>query len=197
MPNLNDITTIINDALKADNFSTSRFQNSRFFGIADRVKITGEETERYDVGVIDNDGEVTSVCYDDTYNLSVYHRVLDIEYQDIAENDYGIPGHTMTEFANMKMIIFGNRAKLKVRPENIIAGAIVDFPKELSIAQITALNLNSCVIEMSRAEVDPYSIWDSEFQGSKYEYDTNTILVSIPYKITSTFNKGCFTICQS
>lgn len=196
MPNLNDITLLINQALVADEFASRRFQNAKFNAIAERIKITGEETERWEVAVIDNDGEAQTVCIDDTYAMQVYHRIDSLEYPIVPENDYGKPGHTMTEVANMRMIFLGDRGRLTVRPENVVAAAVVDFPKEFLPAEITPLQLNSCMIDIGTTELDPYMVWDREFTGSAMELDTNTILCSISYRITSTFNKSCFKLCN-
>lgn len=187
---------MINAELVADEFASNRFQAAKFSGIAERIKITGEEIERYEVAVIDNDGEAETVCIDDTYSLQVYHRVDSISYPYVPDNDYGKPGHTMTEEANMRMIIFGDRSRLKVRPENLVAAAVVDFPKEIAPVVITPLQLNSCIIEIGDIDTDPYNVWDKEFTGSKMELDTNTCLCEIRYKIITTYNKNCFQICN-
>lgn len=196
MPNLNDITMIINAALTADEFASRRFQSARFNGVAERIRVDGEEVERWEVAVIDDSGDAVSVCIDDNYSLQVYHRIESLNYPYVEENDYGLTGHTITEVADMRLVFFGDRARLKVRPENIAAAVAVDIPKELVESQFTPLQLNSCFIEIGQPDIDPYSVWDKEFIGSPMKLGTATMMISIPYKITSTFNKTCFQICN-
>lgn len=193
MPNLDSICGIINTALQADQFGTRRFQASAWYNIADPLRTTGENETTQPV-IIDNEGEGKSVVFDDTNALQVFHRINSISYK-IADPDYGNPGTTTEETANMRMIFVGSRRRLKTRPENVMAGAAMDFPKELNSSVITSLGMNSLIIEMGDIDLDPYSVWNTEWQGSDFELDSDTFLFSLKYTIISTFNKSCFSIC--
>lgn len=196
MPNLDSITTLINSALQSGQFKSRRFQAAKFYEIADPIKTTGEDKERREPYIIDDDGEGTSVVYDDTQALQVYHVVDTIDYKIADPDDYGKPGTTMEETANMRMIFIGSRKRIKVRPENVIAAAIIDFPKEFTPAEVTANGMNSCIIQMQDVESDPYIVWGDQFIGTDFSLGTDTIAFSIKYKIVDTYNKNCFTLCE-
>lgn len=196
MPNLDSICSLINSSLQTGNFASRRFQAAKFYEIADPIKTTGEDKERIEPYIIDNDGEGESVVYDDTQALQVYHVVDTIDYQIADPDDYGKPGTTMQETANMRMIFIGSRKRMKVRTENTIAAAVMDFPKEFTPTQVTALGMNSCIIQMQDVESDPYTVWEDQFKGTEYGLGTDTTAFSIKYKIIDTYNKNCFSLCE-
>ncbi len=196
MPNLDAIVTLINTSMQTGNFKSRRFQSAKFFTIADPIKTTGEDNERREPYIIDNNGEGVAVVPDDTYGLQVYHVADSLAYQIADPDDYGTPGTTMQETANMRMVFWGRRGKLKVRLEDVIAASAMDFPKEFLPSDLTPLGMNSCRIEMGEVDSDPYSVWDKEFQGTEFQLGTDTILFDISYKIIDTYNRSCFNLCN-
>ncbi len=196
MPNLDNITSLINASMQAGNFSSRRFQAAKFFPIADPIKTTGEEKERTEPYIISNEGEGESVVYDDTQALQIYHIVDSLEYSIANPDDYGTPGTIMQETANMRMIFIGSRRRIKVRTEDIIAASAMDFPKEFAPSQVSALSMNSCIIEMQDVESDPYKVWEDQFIGTEYSLGTDTTAFWIRYKIIDTYNKSCFKLCN-
>ena len=194
MPNLDKVVTLINNQLKTSkNLSTRLFQNSKWYNIADKNKTTGD-VEITQPLILDNNGEGISVVFDDTNFLQVFHKVDTINYL-IADVDYGNPGTTMQEEAEMSIIVVGSRKRLKTRQENIMAAISLSFIKEFKDSDIRPLGMNSCIIEMGSVDIDPYSVWDQNWIGAEYSLNTDTFLFSMKYKIVSTFNKNCFTIC--
>ncbi len=197
MPNVNALTILINSALQADQFASSRYQSGQWFGIADPVMTTGEsESGNIEPMILDDEGEGTPVVFDDTSSLVVFHRLDDLTYEIADPNDYGSPGTTMRETASMRMMFTASRNKLKSRGENMVAAAILDFPKEFLPSVIAPLGMNSCIIEMGDVETDIYSLWNKEWQGTKMMLSTDTVMFQIKYKIVNTFNKKCFSLCS-
>lgn len=195
MPAQNDIALLINASLKANNFKSQRFQSGAYFGIAEPIKEISEDGEKTAPYIIDDTGEGTTVVYNDTCPFTVFHRLETPEY-NIPVDDYGKPGTTMQETSNMRLVFTGSRGRMKIRPENVAAAIAMDFPKEFTPAQITSLGLNSCIIEMGSVIVDPYTVWSQEWIGHEYDLDTDTIMISVNYRIVSTYNKLCFSLCQ-
>jgi hypothetical protein len=194
MPNLNTIATNINSALETGAFATNLFKPAVFYGIAEQVKTDDEKGEYFQPAYFDNDGEGTSVMFDDTNAIMGYHRIERISYKADPEG-YGA-NITMEENADMRFIFFGQRNKIKARPENVLAVIEMYFIKEIAAADLPALSLLDCTIEMGDANMDPYSVWDQEFKGVEFGLSPETMLFSIPYRIVSTFNKTCFSLCS-
>jgi len=192
MPNINSICDLINLELKTLSFSTQRYQGALYNGIADIIK-TGDN-EHSEFYIIDDYGEAKSLAYNDIYPFQIYHQRKEFTYKEADEN-YGNAGQTMEETAYMKLIFMGGRGRMLVRPENIMASIVLNFPKEFFDSVIIPLQLSSCVIEMGEINSNPLSVWEEEFKGTDFSLDTDSILISVHYKIISTYNKNCFFLC--
>jgi hypothetical protein len=196
MPNLNSICGLINAALQADQFASRRYQSGQWFEIADPVQTSGEsEGDKVEPMILDDFGEGTAVVFDDTSSLVVFHRLDNLQYELGEPNDYGAPGTTMREVASMRMMFTASRSKLKSRGEDMVAAAILDFPKEFLPSVISPLGMNSCIIEMGDVETDIYGLWRKEWPGTNMTLATDTVMFQIKYKIVDTFNKKCFQLC--
>lgn len=196
MPNLNSITNMINVTLKSGNFKGMKFQSSDWNGISDPVETDkGEGNVIMQPMIVDDQGECKMLVFDDVFNMVVFHKVEGLDYE-VADPNYGKPGTTIQETAQMKMIFSADRSKLLIRPEDMIAAAVMDIPKEFLPTDISPLGLNSCVIEMGSVNKDPYSVWEENWKGVKFPLSPEDLLFSISYKIVSTFNKCCFSFCQ-
>jgi hypothetical protein len=194
MPALDQITANINTAMQNGNFNTRKFQIAKYYNITDVVKTSTTEGDKLQPYVIDDSGNCINVVYDDKYNFQVFHVVDNITYKQ-ADPNYGNPGQTMEETAEMILIFFGNRKKLMVRPEDIAAAICMDIPKELPLSFIQPLGMNSVVIETNIIETDPYIVWNNQWQGTTSFVKPETILLAVKYTIVSTYNKNCFKLC--
>ena len=195
MPNLNSISLMINGYLQSGAFNSNRYQNGKYYGIADPIKTVVNDAEMMNYNYIDNNGEAESVVMDDRYPFVIFHRVMNISYKN-ADPEYGDSGETMEETADMRLVFFGQRLRMKTRPENVIAAIAMNIPKEFTATDISALQINSLVVEMGDVNHDPYQVWNDNFQGTEFALDTDTVGVAISYRIVSTFNKCCFSICN-
>ena len=195
MPNLDVICGLINTSLKAGNFKSRRFQAAKYYLIADPIKTIETDKETTSPYIIDSNGEAIELTFDDTNAFQIYHKVDTTDYK-LADLDYGKPGTTMNEVANMRMIFMGSRKRMQVTLENIIAAVAVDFPKEFNQTVVGTLGANRCVIEMGSVNSDPYSVWSQEFVGVEYGLTTDSVMFSLSYKIDSDYNKACFNLCE-
>jgi hypothetical protein len=194
MPKLSNIVDMINCNIKSNNFSSARFQSGKLYNISDPVKSYKEDgSSTTEPMIIDDNGECTNLSYDDSRSFTLFHTVEEIEY-NIPSDDYGRPGTTMMETANMKLIFTGSRRKLKFAVEDIIAAVIYDIPKEFLPIDICNLNLTSCIIEVGIVDSNIYNVWDDNWINTEMRLNTESIAFSIKYKIISTYNK-CFSLC--
>jgi len=194
MPALSQIVTLINTSLKTQPFTGMKYQRSMWSALADAQKTTSDESTR--PVIIDNTGQETDLSIDDKYNLQVYHCIEGLRYGIANEKaDYGDPGTVMEENAEMEMIFYGDRVNINLRPEDIIAGAMLWFPKELTPAQATTLSLTSVIIETSHVDTDSMKVFATQYHGKEYRLKPSQFMCSIKYRIISTFNKSCYQIC--
>lgn len=195
MPNIEGICTLINSALEAGNFSSRRFQSGKFYKVAYPIKTIDDTVTTSAPYLIDNSGEATELTYDNTRPFQIYYRIDSQDYK-LADLDYGAPGTTMNEISNMRMVFIGSRKMMQVTQDNVVAAVEVDFPKEFLPTDITPLQLNKCVIEMGNVEQDIYSVWQREFDGTSIDFDTDTIMFAVNFKLDIDYNKNCFKLCN-
>lgn len=196
MPNLDKIVTLINDALEAGNFSTRRFQPSIYHNIADDVKTTRESEDVIEPMIVFQNGEAKKMVYDDTNAFQIFHKIESIDYK-LSVLDYGPPGTTIEETANMSLIFVGNRKRLQVRPEDVTAAILMDMPKEFTTSQAQAFDLTSITIDTDSVETDSYKVWAEQWVGIKSFVKPETILISIKYTIVDTYNRNCWSLCPT
>lgn len=195
MPNLNDITILINTTLIGGPFVNNKFKPAKTFGICEAVKKSEDGKETSQPSYFDTWGEGESVAFDDTNTLMIFHRVESISYSNDSDG-YGNADKNLIETANMRLVFTGQRNKMNARPENVLAAIELFFLKELTPAQASGFGVYGATLEMGDANLDSYSVWDQEFQGIEYGLVPEIMMFSIPYKIISTFNKGCFILCS-
>lgn len=196
MPGLEAQVTYINSVLKAAQFASNKFTGTQWNSIADDVMTTGEEEgkSRKEPMIIDNHGECESMSFDDRWPMQVFHKIEDIKYS-LSPIDVGVPGTIRTEVASMRMIVQASRERLGFRPEQLIAAFEAAFPIQFSSALSISFGNSATTIEMGTVEDDPYTVFNREWPGSNFEYFTSTLIFSISYKVTNTFNQKCFTLC--
>lgn len=194
MPNQNAICNMINAYLKANSFSTMKYQTGDWNGIAEPVRTVEESGESVIPAVIDLYGEAKNLMYDDTFPFRAYHRMTSVSYTT-EDGEYGNPGETMQETSDFKFVFIGSRTKMGTRPENVIAAIEKDFPKEFYPNDLNQLSINKCVIEMGDVSYDQYSIWNEEFTGNGFALPIDTIAIQVRYRMIILFDKCCFNIC--
>lgn len=183
----------------AGNFSSRNFQTGNFNGIAEFIKSTDEkEKDIIAPYIIDNDGEATELIYDDNFPFVLFHLKDGWDYQQAPNDDnFGNAGQTMQETANMKLVFVGSRKRMKVSTDNVMAAVAIDITKEFNATQLNGLSIISCVIEIGNVQTNPYDIFSQIWTNTDYSFDTDTIIFTMSYKITTLYNKGCFKLCNT
>lgn len=196
MPNLEQITTLINTGISTGRFKSMKFSTGRYLTVADAVKTEPAEGSPFmRPGIIDNEGHVTSIAIDDKYPFTIYHVIDRLEY---TPDQYGSPnkaGWGVQETAEMRLVFLGDQKKMKVRPEQVAAALQMDMLRELTPAQWALLSLTSATIEVTDTNLDKYAVWSKEFEGCPDKVKPQHMLLAISYRIVSTFNNKCFSIC--
>lgn len=190
MPKLSEIVTQINTDLITNQFKGRKFQKGAFKGIAELVRSSKEgETKP---GIVADDGQVTKVTIDDTMSFLAYHRVMDVENEDI-------PGFGdlvyVKETATIKLVMYADRRKVKITKEQMMSGISLGMPREFSLAFRDSLNIRGINVELGSFETDKSVVWSSEFGIDQALYKPNTILISYTYQIVTETKSDCFILC--
>jgi len=197
MPKLNSIVTIINTALEADVFNTSRFQGGRYFTIAELMKERQGDSIISKPCTIDNDGEGTSVMIDDTWPLQIYHRVINLAYEQAPTDNFGDPVTTIKEIATMALVFMSDRGLLQMRGEDLMALIAVNMPATLTTTQLNTLDLNSVQIYANgQAIIDNEIVYNREYQLQEFMLKPNSIMYSLNYTIETVYSKKCLEACS-
>lgn len=146
------------------------------YGIAESVAIRDKEEEvTFPAFILDNGECINVYAETDKHDVTLYHRLNSISYQD---NDNASRGDSKgyTEVADMSLIIFGKRSEVNQ----------YDMEK-IAKAAITKENTNS----IARSEFNMLQVFASEYMGIKFFMNPEYYLFRINYSITSTFNARC------
>lgn len=194
MPALSNLITMINTSISTNSLSSNKFQNGKYYNIADPVRTYDEDGSNYtEPMIIDNNGECVSLVFDDNYPFKLFHVIDDIEYI-VPTDDYGSGGTTMQEVANAKLIFAGSRKSLKTSQEDIMAAIVYDIPKEFVYNIIQPLNITSAIIEIGSVSTNIYDVWEANWKNTRFRLNTDTFIFSIKYKIVTEYN-SCFGVC--
>ena len=198
MPNLRGITTIINNTLKATCFKTQKFQGGSYSDLAYMVIEEPTQENQLEIrrpAIISNYGECIPVNPDDTYPLVIYHRNTSLLYEDDETQSFGDPGQDIKETADMLLICIGDRKNLQVVQEDVVSAIWANIPRNLTTAQLQALQLEKVIIEPADINVNPIDVWSQEITNVPYPLDPNNFMLSIKYRIITIYNKNCYQFC--
>lgn len=196
MAYLKEIVTIVNDALVARALSTERFVGKRTFGIA--ATITYKEKDGSDVRkpmLTNNTDDEIYVGYDSQFPVTIYHKVSTSTTEPDPEKSYGDHLKVVTQTANIQMIVYGNRNKIKLSPEELEALLIDSFPSNLTKAQKQPYKLRSVTITPGQTNFNSTAVYQQEYSAES-RMKPNDIFIAINYTVVSSFKQGCLDLCE-
>lgn len=193
MAKLHQIIAQINTDLKGGQFSSKKFQKGRFSGIAELITKMDDEKEQTIPGIVDNDGDVTSLAMDDIYTFELYHRHLSSTVTEVEE-DFG--DRTLREeTANMILVVMGDRERLKLTKEDIITGINLGMPVELGQTFLTNNSLVGVNIIQGEFNLDKEDVWTTEF-STDVMVKPQSIIFSLNYQVVTKTWTSCLEICE-
>lgn len=200
MPFLDNIVAGINDELKSK-VSDKLPKDVKFYGIAEQIldtELDGPEDnaswiEKRYPAVIDNHGEAKMIDISDSYPLTIFHRVDNIQ-NIVSRTGFGDSAGDCNEVANMRMLIIGFRNKVKLSGHNLEALIKDSMSEMITVKDGYSTPMQKSLIRNGTSSFDKLNIIGREY--SKIELDlSNLIVIEHSYKIESTWKKGCFNKC--
>lgn len=140
-------------------------------GIADPIVIHEDMEHIYPV-IINADGECHDVLFDDSQDMSLYHRLNGKTYSTVQSAGYGdTPQRTVVY--DMSLIVSGKRqSKNMYDVERICVQAIEGIKNANTLPTVVSTNFNRM------------QIFASEYAGIQFPIQPNVYLFKTNYKIT-------------
>lgn len=196
MPLLDKIVDHINTTIKSS-LTTKQLQNNRLMGIATRY-LGDTPAEGAPAPVVpfifDNDGNGRSVEFDETVNVSAYHRIITNQYQD---DPNGVRGDDKGRvcLSEMVMVVCADRHKLQLSPIFLEAMLESAFPATITKPLLSEIKLYKCNIQLIGSVMDPLQVFATEYSQVPFFIKPHQAYFSIRYKVQSHFYPGCFIDC--
>lgn len=152
------------------------------------IRKKGNEVELLPA-VVDKNGEGKYVGPDDTNPVSLYHKLNNLN-STVRNNGVGDSlGDILNTYQN-SMVVFLDRKKTNLLPDELLLYIQANFPERLKIAPYKNITIKfTGVILNSRA------VFEREFQGTAFKLPNEKTLFEINYTIESLFSKECFNKC--
>lgn len=166
--------------------ASDKFAGAKYYKLAELVNRTSTGgTQQFPL--VDE----TEIAIDDTYPVTVYHRLLSKPYSKINFN-------TFESKCQMVMVVFGNREKLQMDSDALESQFIALFPSQFSKADLTGLSgVTNVHVEIGSSNLSALDVFNTEYKNSRFIVDGQTILFSIRYEIQITFKKDCLDFCEA
>jgi hypothetical protein len=131
------------------------------------------------------------VGIDDIYPIRIYHRLNSMT--SAIKAGTGI-GRSLGDLANtyqLSMVVFLDRSKSSMYPDEFLLFAQANFPERLSLEPYKTV-----VPTFVSAALDSMQVYKQEYVASDtYRLKEDQFFFKINYSIETTFSKGCFKRC--
>jgi hypothetical protein len=188
---------LVNQHLLTGCLADARFQSGRIEAIAvdvSRVNTNGG-IETFPA-VMDTNYEAREIVTDDTYPIILYHKLLGKSYSTAATGNFGDGNKTFIEKLEVKLVVYGKYAALKLTTEQLESLITTGFPDAIAKQAIAPFKLDSMSVTLTGSNLNAAQVFMEEYKGFDLFLAPEDILFSIRYSIESRFRKNCFTICD-
>lgn len=135
------------------------------------------------------DGKFVGI--DDIYPVRIYHRVINCSTKLIPGAAYGESAGDISNTYSIAMVVFLQREKAKMYPDQLLLFIQAQFPDNLKAPPYKNVKIN-----FSGAQLDSQTTWTQEYSGgTDYKLKSDQFLFKINYSIETIFSKGCFNEC--
>jgi hypothetical protein len=194
MPFHKEQVDLINSKLREKLFDQPRFANQQIFGIANIIHVSEDEELDKSFPAIYRDHEAMMIPLDDSYHLMLYHMKSSSRFENV-EATFG-DGSDIREIASMKMVVFGNRSRLNLSPEELESLIILAMPSEFMKSELSGVKIDRLSVEVNGSDLDSLSVFGEDFSGVPFRLGPNEFLLKIEYNLISVFRRSCINLCD-
>lgn len=196
MPFLKQQIEIVNKSLLANAFADQRFAGGRFETIAvDASRKNDKEQIETFPAIMSENYEAQEITTDDAYPIVIYHKIFSKLYA-FEKGQFGATNPNIVETSQVKMVVYGKYAKLKMTRESLEALITANFPDQIAQSAIASLKLDNMLVICRSSNLNSASVFAEEYKGFPLFLAPEDIYFSIRYDIETKFRKGCIKICD-
>jgi hypothetical protein len=193
MPYLNEIVEAINTSLSQRLSQFSNLSGSKLEGIAFNVVRNGDSGADTVPAVIDEYSVIRDVIINDTYPMTIYHRVSDVSERPVqAKYAFGDQPALRTAIYSCKMIAISKVPRIKMTHVQLYSLLSLSMPAKVSIDKE---GIDDIAIEVQGGVINHSAVFNEEYRGSREFVGIEDIMISITYQVTVLYNRSCINIC--
>lgn len=180
MQSVNDIVNRINPELNLP-------ERSVRYGLATSIIVDGQEKLPV---IIDKDGEGKYIGIDGDYSVMLYHKMNSVQSSLRPGSSYGNSRGDRVSAFSMSMIVFLNRRKYSILPDQLMHIIQESMPEALD-----STDYKSITVSFNNAILNDLQVFMSEYATDRFRMLPEYNLFQINYTLGMTFKKGCFNTC--
>lgn len=197
MPFLKEQIGIVNSALLNSSLNEERFQGARIERLAWLANVQSNERIHTMPVLIDKFAEMKYVGIDDTYPLTIYHRMLSNAYvKATPRQGYGDNIKVMKQTTDMVMVVSGRANIIKLTSEQLEAVLAVGFPDNIAPSELADLKLDNMTVTLIGSDMNNLNVFNTEYRNIDFVPPEDLLLFSMRYQIETSWKKGCFKLCD-
>ena len=194
------LISIINQQIQDRCLCDTRFAAGMIGGIAyDATRRDDDKNSFVQYPVLTGlSGDGTDISINDTYPITIYHRILSRSYVPKSNGSFGDRQNEVTEKTDVKMVVAGWTNRLSLSQEDLEALITSNFPDSIAPSLYAPYKLMRMAAILQSSTLSREQVFKEEYKGIPYDLKPEQILFSIRYQIETDYKKGCFTLldCQ-
>lgn len=185
MHSIHNIIDSLNGSL-GDLFKSKRFSGAKIHGTA--VTVISSKGEKMPV-IIDKNGEGHYVGIDDRYPVRLYHKQNSMSTRVDPKTGIGRGIGDIINTYSLSMIVFLNRKRACLMPDEFLLYIQSNFPDNLTIEPYSNIK-----ILFTGAILNDMQVYNQEYLIPEKLLPEHN-LFQINYTVETSFKKGCFNKC--
>lgn len=158
---------------------------AKVYGLAQTMLKDG----KYIPALVDNSGEGKYIGIDDVSPVITYHKLNSITSALNKTNSYGDTPGIITNTHNNTIIVYLNRKRLKILPDELFLFIQARIPDSAQLEPFKSISIKITNVILSSEQV-----WAMEYKRD-FTLPPEANLFAVNYTIESSFKKGCFDKC--
>jgi hypothetical protein len=199
MPYINEIVSIINNTLAAGKLSDDKRFVRQLHGLSETLPRNYNNSQDGIPTLVDVNGGTMFSGFNDAYSIVIYHRCLSTNIVE-APVQFGDGNNAAREEASMRMIVWADRLKTKLQPQQLSFLLTSAVQQQLMYTQISSYpGLYGVTIEADRTNYDGVAIWQQEYKlpAATYPVHPTHIYLALDYTIVTDYDVTCISDCPT
>lgn len=169
------------------------YPGSKLYGLAQSViRKKGLDQQELLPCTVDKYGEGKWVGIDSTVPIQLYHKSVTLSTTIVPNSGHGDDmGEYQNTYGNV-MIVYLNRTKTKLLPDELFLYLQANFPEQLKYPDFSRIT-----VRITSVILNTQTVINAEYQNTSFVLSPEHNLFAVNYTIDSVFNKHCFEKCPT